>query len=139
MVIKDHACSQPLRVVDDDTPSAMARALLTTYNRWLIKRPVLTQSVTTAGLYSLGDAIAHSDSISSASIRRSGPDPTDGAGFRRNFVFLSYGGVLHAPSQHVFFGLLERTVGAAWKSPDRIAAARVVVHSFTFAPLSIIG
>ena len=50
------------------------------YNSLLVQRPVLTKSATTAVLFSVGDAAAHSDILAGASSARLSSEATDDVG-----------------------------------------------------------
>ena len=88
--------------------------LVAAYQRVLHAAPLPTKCCTTAVLFSAGDAFAHSSVLedaraSPATTARTPRQGRDEA-LRRNLAFSSYGGLFGAPTQHYFFGFMERNV-----------------------------
>lgn len=98
------------------------------YAKQLKTRPLLTKAITSGFLFAIGDTIAQ---------RLKKIDD-----FGRSVAFTSYGLFVHAPSQHYWFPWMERTIatGSVWTTRPMIQATiRVAVHTFTYAPISIVA
>eukprot|EP00808_Paulinella_micropora_P027455 g64973.t1 len=102
--------------------------MLKAYVSLLQKRPYSTKSASAAVLFGLGDLLAQAN----------GHEPYSP---ERAARFVAYAALLYAPTQHLFFAWMERSVatGMWWAShPTSQVAARVGVHVTVYAPFSIV-
>lgn len=110
-----------------------------------VKEAMLSKAAASAGLFSLGDVLAQRLSRGSpiAAAVPPGPSSVDERNprafdWRRHASFVTFGGLVYAPTQQVWFAWMERNVAVTWTSaPLRQAAARVCLHSVVYAPFSI--
>ena len=112
---------------------------LATYLGTLQRRPLSTKAASAALIFCIGDATAQRITSDSAVVTAGGDAPPwfDG---RRALSFASFAAVVYAPTQHFWFGWMERHVAVGWSAaPMRQAAARVALHSAVYAPFSIVA
>ncbi|CAG9989272.1 unnamed protein product [Clonostachys byssicola] len=108
----------------------MASRLFQAYNSALTRRPLLTQSVTAASLYAVGDVIAQGVSAS-AQIEKSKWD------WERTLRMTAIGGFALGPTMAVWYRLLQRRIQLS--THTRSVLARVLADQAIFAPGSIVG
>ncbi|KAI5864794.1 hypothetical protein GGS23DRAFT_463803 [Durotheca rogersii] len=100
--------------------------MLRWYQRKLASRPLLTQSVTTAVLFAVGDIAAQQ------AVERKGLEKHEFARTGRMFL---YGGAVFGPAATTWFGILQRAVRLPSRAAE--AAVRVAADQLLFAPIAI--
>ncbi|CAM9353030.1 unnamed protein product [Ectocarpus fasciculatus] len=105
-------------------------SIFNAYLSALRSRPLLTKSVTGGVLFAIGDS-------ANQCYHHEKKYDVKGAA-----IFTGFGTLLYAPTNHFWFGWMETNIacGLSWsKKPLTQALARVVFHSCTYAPFSIIS
>ncbi|PWY88200.1 hypothetical protein BO70DRAFT_331432 [Aspergillus heteromorphus CBS 117.55] len=97
--------------------------MLAWYQRKLIQRPLLTQSLTTATLFALGDGIAQQ------AVEKKGLANHDVA---RSGRMALYGGAIFGPAATKWFQFLQNRIQLS--SPRQTLVARVATDQLAFAP-----
>ncbi|KAI0599849.1 hypothetical protein F4775DRAFT_548518 [Biscogniauxia sp. FL1348] len=100
--------------------------MLRWYQRKLASRPLLTQAVTTAVLFGVGDVIAQQV------VEKKGIDKHELARTGRMFL---YGGAVFGPAATTWYGILQRHVVLRNKNAEMLA--RVAADQLLFAPTFI--
>ncbi|KAI1497066.1 hypothetical protein F5X99DRAFT_398217 [Biscogniauxia marginata] len=100
--------------------------MLRWYQRKLASRPLLTQAVTTAVLFAVGDITAQQ------AVEKKGLEKHELARTGRMFL---YGGAVFGPAATTWFGILQRHVVLRNKNAEMLA--RVAADQLLFAPTFI--
>ncbi|ERS96861.1 protein Mpv17 [Sporothrix schenckii 1099-18] len=100
--------------------------MLAWYKARLAARPLLTQSVTTAVLFAVGDVTAQQ------LVERRGPTGHDSM---RTGRMALYGGTVFGPAAATWYGILQRHV--VLSTPRKTMLARVAADQGVFAPVFI--
>ncbi|KAI1448644.1 hypothetical protein F5Y02DRAFT_374156 [Annulohypoxylon stygium] len=100
--------------------------MLRWYQRKLASRPLLTQSVTTAVLFAVGDITAQQ------AVEKKGLEKHEVARTGRMFL---YGGAVFGPAATTWYGILQRTINLQNKRAEMVA--RVAADQLLFAPTFI--
>ncbi|KAI1802909.1 hypothetical protein F4811DRAFT_554421 [Daldinia bambusicola] len=100
--------------------------MLRWYQRKLASRPLLTQSVTTAVLFAVGDITAQQV------VEKKGLEKHEIARTGRMFL---YGGAVFGPAATTWYGILQRSIQL--RSPRAEMVARVAADQLLFAPTFI--
>ncbi|KAI1463987.1 uncharacterized protein F4812DRAFT_218708 [Daldinia caldariorum] len=100
--------------------------MLRWYQRKLASRPLLTQSVTTAVLFAVGDITAQQV------VEKKGLEKHEMARTGRMFL---YGGAIFGPAATTWFGILQRSIRL--RNPRAETLARVAADQLLFAPTFI--
>ncbi|XP_039745403.1 protein Mpv17 [Pararge aegeria] len=101
---------------------AKARGIFQIYKKVLARRPYLVQAIQTGALMGAGDI------ISQTLIEKKSIAAVD---FKRTLQFSSIGFFVGGPALRVWYGLLNKHVGASGKT---VAMKKVFVDQFIFAP-----
>ncbi|PYH99845.1 hypothetical protein BO71DRAFT_393815 [Aspergillus ellipticus CBS 707.79] len=96
------------------------------YQRKLIQRPILTQSITTATLFALGDGIAQQ------AVEKKGLENHD---LTRSGRMALYGGAIFGPVATKWFQFLQNRIQLS--SPGKTLVARVATDQLVCAPTMI--
>ncbi|KAI2603917.1 uncharacterized protein GGS25DRAFT_441087 [Hypoxylon fragiforme] len=100
--------------------------MLRWYQRKLASRPLLTQAVTTAVLFAVGDVTAQQV------VEKKGIDKHEYARTGRMFL---YGGAVFGPAATTWYGILQRSITLRNKQAETVA--RVAADQLIFAPTFI--
>ncbi|KAI0007624.1 hypothetical protein F4779DRAFT_591181 [Xylariaceae sp. FL0662B] len=100
--------------------------MLRWYQRKLASRPLLTQSVTTAVLFAVGDVTAQQV------VEKKGIEKHELARTGRMFI---YGGAVFGPAATTWYKILQRTINLRNKKAEMLA--RVAADQLIFAPTFI--
>ncbi|KAI0178791.1 hypothetical protein GGR52DRAFT_272841 [Hypoxylon sp. FL1284] len=100
--------------------------MLRWYQRKLASSPLLTQSVTTAVLFAVGDITAQQ------AVEKKGLDKHEYARTGRMFL---YGGAIFGPAATTWYGILQRSIQLRNKKAEMVA--RVAADQLIFAPTFI--
>ena len=105
-------------------------SIFNAYLTALKRSPLLTISVTGGVLFAIGDTV-------NQSYHHEKKYDAKGAA-----IFTGFGALLYSPTNHYWFGWMEKNIagGVNWsRKPMAQALARVVFHSCSYAPFSIVS